>query len=283
MTVAAVEPFADGAIGRPAGPLRPYVSRYSGYWLDGFGPGTHQGLPSGSLTVVLSLGPPVDLAVHPDPSQPPASYDALAAGLHAAPVTIAYEQSQRGVQLDLTPLGARALFGLPAGELGSIVVSLDALIGRRAGEWLDRLRSALTWSERFSTLDDVLAAALVTAPAPSPEVARAWDRLVSCAGAMEVAALATEVGWSRRHLSERFQRELGLTPKVAGRVLRFDRARRLLGRRDRPGLAAVAATCGYYDQAHFTREFRELAGMSPTAWMAAELPSVQDVAETVGA
>jgi AraC-like DNA-binding protein len=283
MTLAAMEPFVDGAIGRPAPPLRPYVGRYSGYWLDGFGPGTHQGLPSGSLTMVLSLGPPVDLAVLPDPSQPPASYDALVGGLHAAPVTIAYEQSQRGVQVDLTPFGARALFGLPAGELGSIVVPLDALVGRRAGEWLDRLRLARTWSERFAVLDDVLAAALVDAPAPAPEVVRAWDLLVTSAGAVEVAALASEVGWSRRHLSERFQRELGLTPKVAGRVIRFDRARRVLGRSPRPGLAAVAAACGYYDQAHFTREFRELAGLSPTAWLSEQLPSVQDEADSLGA
>jgi len=283
MAIAATEPFVDGAIGRPAPPLRPYVSRYSGYWLDGFGPGTHQGLPSGSLTMVLSLGPPVDLAVQPDPAQPPASYDALVAGLHASPVTIAYEHSQRGVQIDLTPFGARALFGLPAGELGSIVVPLDALVGRRAGEWLDRLRSTRTWRGRFSVLDDVFAAALVATPAPASEVVRAWDRLVSSAGAIEVAALASEVGWSRRHLSERFQRELGLTPKVAARVLRFDRARHLLGRRDRPGLAAVAVACGYYDQAHFTREFRELAGLSPTAWLSEELPSVQDEADAGGA
>ena len=72
-------------------------------------------------------------------------------------------------------------------------------------------------------------------------------------------------------------------PKVVGRVLRFDRARRLLGRPARPGLAAVAATCGYYDQAHLTREFRELAGMSPTAWLAEQLPSVQDEVATASA
>jgi AraC-like DNA-binding protein len=233
--------------------------------------------------MVLSLGPPVDLAVQADPSQAPASYDALVGGLHASPVTIAYERSQRGVQVDLTPCGARALFGLPAGELGSVVVPLDALIGRRSSGWLDRLRSASTWGERFSVLDDVLAAAARDGPEPPPEVVRAWDRLVASGGAIEVAALANEVGWSRRHLSERFQRELGLTPKVAGRVIRFDRARRLLGRPQRPGLAAVAAACGYYDQAHFTREFRELAGLSPTAWLSEELPSVQDEVDAVGA
>jgi transcriptional regulator GlxA family with amidase domain len=72
-------------------------------------------------------------------------------------------------------------------------------------------------------------------------------------------------------------------PKIIGRVLRFDRARHLLGRPTRPGLAAVAAACGYYDQAHLTREFRGFAGMSPTAWLAEQLPSVQDELTAVGA
>jgi AraC-like DNA-binding protein len=283
MTITAMEPFVDGAVGRPAPPLRPFVGRYTGYWLDGFGPGTHQGLPSGSLTMVLTLGPPVDLTVLPDPNLPPVSYDALVGGLHAAPVTISYEQVQRGVQVDLTPFGARALFGVPAGELGSSVVGLDALLGRRADQWLDRLRSAPTWAARFAVLDHVLLAALVDGPPPPAEVVRAWDRLVATGGGIEVGALASEVGWSRRHLAQRFQQELGLAPKVAGRVLRFDRARLLLGRPARPGIAAVAARCGYYDQAHLTRDFRELAGMSPTAWLAEQLPSVQDDVVAAGA
>ena len=283
MTIPAMEPFVDGAVGRPAPPLRPYIGRYTGYWLDGFGPGTHQGLPSGSLTMVLTLGPPVDLTVLPDPTLAPASYDALVGGLHAVPVTISYERVQRGVQVDLTPFGARALFGLPAGELGSTVVGLDALLGRRADQWLDRLRAAPTWATRFAVLDDVLQAALVEGPAPAAEVVQAWNRLVATGGGIEVAALASEVGWSRRHLAQKFQEELGLAPKVAGRVLRFHRARMLLGRPARPGLATVAATCGYYDQAHLTREFRELAGMSPTAWLAEQLPSVQDEVVAAGA
>jgi AraC-like DNA-binding protein len=214
--------------------------------------------------------------VMPDPTQAPASYDALVGGLHAAPVTIAYEQSQRGIQVDLTPFGARALFGLPAGELGSTIVALDELLGRRADEWLDRIRRAPTWVARFAVLDDVLLRALLDGPEPPPEVVRAWEQLVDTNGGIEVAALAREVGWSRRHLAQRFQEELGLSPKVTARVLRFDRARRLLGRPLRPALADVAARCGYYDQAHLNREFRELSGLSPTAWLAEQLPSVQD-------
>ena len=95
-------------------------------------------------------------------------------------------------------------------------------------------------------------------------------------GSVEIGELAADVGWSRRHLSEKFKAEVGLSPKVAARVLRFERARHLLSMPTRPGLAAVATACGYYDQAHFTREWSELAGCTPTKWIADELPSMQD-------
>ncbi|MGH3802026.1 MAG: helix-turn-helix domain-containing protein, partial [Pseudonocardiaceae bacterium] len=220
----------------------------------------------------------VDLATMPDPTQPPASFVALAAGLHAAPAVIRHDGYQHGIHLSLTPLGARVLFGLPAGELATTVVDLSTLLGPVAGELVDRLRSARTWTERFLELDRALASIAEQGErdAPAPELGWAWRRLTACHGRVGVGALATEVGWSRRHLGERFRREFGLTPKVAGRVMRFEVAHHMLQAGARPGLAEVAARCGYADQAHLTREWRELAGCTPSTWLAEELPSVQD-------
>ena len=113
-------------------------------------------------------------------------------------------------------------------------------------------------------------------------MARAWDVLLDHGGNLGVAKLAAEVGWSRRHLHQRFTEELGLAPKTAGRVLRFERSKRLYERADAPPLAEVAVACGYYDQAHLTNDWRELAGVSPTAWREAELPSFQDNAVELG-
>jgi transcriptional regulator GlxA family with amidase domain len=109
-----------------------------------------------------------------------------------------------------------------------------------------------------------------------PEVVWAWRRLVRSGGMLDITGLAGEVGWSRRHLSERFRTELGVPPKVAARVMRFERARHMLGSAGHDGLARVAAVCGYYDQSHLTREWWDLAGCTPSTWLAEELPSVQD-------
>jgi AraC-like DNA-binding protein len=262
--------------GRPRPQLASLVAVYAGYRIEGALPGVHRGLPSRHLSVIVTLDGTVDLMAMPDLTQPPASFTTVASGLHAVPALIGHDGHLHGIHLHLTPLGARALLGLPAGELASTVVELNALLGPVAGELVERLRSAHTWTDRFIELDAVLARIAKQRHGPAPELWWAWQRLAASHGQVEVATLAGEVGWSRRHLSEQFRREFGLTPKVAGRVMRFEIAHRLLKAPHRPALADVAARAGFYDQAHLHREWRELAGCTPTRWLAEELPSVHD-------
>jgi AraC-like DNA-binding protein len=84
-----------------------------------------------------------------------------------------------------------------------------------------------------------------------------------------VAEAADRVGWSGRHLTDRFRAELGIRPKEAARIARFDRARRAI----RPGvrLADVAAAHGYADQSHLVRDFQAFAGCTPSRWLADEI------------
>jgi AraC-like DNA-binding protein len=270
-----MNPRFEGADVRPPAHLAPLVERYVGYRYEGMPPGTHLGLPSRHLTVVISLGTPTRTARMPDPRQAPAAFAALAGGLHTRPAVIAHDGDLFGVQLALTPRGARSLLGVPAGELGPRVIELDQLL--ETGELIDRMGAASSWRARFAVLDDVLSRRLDRIAEPRPEVDHAWHRIAACDGAVRIADLAAEVGWSRRHLAERFTREYGLTPKEAARVMRFERSRLLLSRRSRPRLASVAAECGYYDQAHLAREWNELAGCPPSTWLAEEeLPFLQD-------
>jgi AraC-like DNA-binding protein len=277
-----VEPSVETVMGTPAPPLRPVIGLYRGYRLDG-PPGTHRGLPSGHLTFIISLDEPVDIVRMPGEVQAPGRFQAFVGGLHAVPASIRHDGFQYGLSLELTPLGAHALLGLPAGALAYAVVGLEDVFGPGAVGLVDRLVSSPGWRERFAVLDEVLVRRLSEGRRPPPEVSRAWERLVSTGGAVGATDLAADVGYSRRHLGELFRRELGLSPKVAGRVLRFERSRRLLGQPRRLGLATVAARSGYYDQAHLTREWCEIAGCTPTTWMAEELPFVQDDGDGPGA
>jgi AraC-like DNA-binding protein len=268
-------PVVEWQVARPAAPLRRCVRRYVGYRLEGFGPGTHLGLPSRHLTVVVSLGDPTRITEMPEPGQPPGAFQLLASGLTTRRAVLAHDGRQHGVQLEMTPAGARALLGLPAGELGASVVGLDVLLGPSAWEAAERLAALQTWGERFAALDEVLMRSLDRMPGASPELERAWSVLVTSRGAVRIGDLARELGWSRRHLGSRFRVEYGLTPKEAARVVRFERSRWMLAGPGRPRLGEVAATCGFYDQAHLCREWAALAGCSPTSWLAGEeFPSV---------
>lgn len=104
-----------------------------------------------------------------------------------------------------------------------------------------------------------------------PEVAEAWRRLVAARGCVQVGAVAAELGWSRRHLTERFRGELGLSPKTFARVLNFEHAHDLATARDPLPWADVATISGYADQAHLVRDWSEFTGRTPTAWRHSEV------------
>lgn len=169
----------------------------------------------------------------------------------------------------MTPVGAHAIFGVPMHELTNTIVDLDDLLGRSAETLTDQLAEARHWEAQFAVLDHVFAAALDSGPAASPAVARVWERLCRSSGRDR---LADEVGRSRRHLIDRFREQVGLPPKALVRVLRFERALAFLREIHRLPLAEVALSCGYYDQAHLNRDFRALAGVTPTEFLVAQLP-----------
>ncbi|WP_229072537.1 helix-turn-helix domain-containing protein [Actinoplanes sp. DH11] len=256
---------------RPAPSLRPYAGLYSGYRQRGVPPARHRGLPSPYLTLIFTIDEPLVVAAHPDPRQAPGSFDALVGGLHLAPALITHDGRQSGVQVALHPAGCRALLGLPAAELANRDVDAAAVLGERfVGETRERLAAVSGWPARFAVLDAMLGA-LLTGAAGCDRVNHAYRRLLLAD--VPIAALAGEVGWSARHLTDRFRAELGLRPKEAARVARFDRARRAV----RPGmrLARVAAEHGYADQSHLVRDFQAFAGCSPTRWLADEFGFVQ--------
>jgi AraC-like DNA-binding protein len=261
--------------------LRELVSSYHGYRYEVEGAGVHHGLPSTSLTVVLSFDRPLDVGWWGD-EQSRGVHWALVSGLGVSPAAIHQEGVQHGITFDLTPLGARLLLGLPAAALSGELVRLGDVMASRADRLYAVVAEPTTWLTRFAALDrELLAVAAGTDPrshASDKTLARAWARLHLSRGALPVARLADEVGWSRRHLTQRFTDEYGIGPKQAARVVRFQRARSLLVEGDRP-LAEVAVDCGYADQAHLTREFRELAGDPPTTWLRAERPFLQDAGD----
>jgi AraC-like DNA-binding protein len=279
--MARIEPADEAVVGRPNGPLRQYVREHHGYRQRGVEPARHLGLPSPFLTVIFTLDEPLEIARHPDPRQHPDTYPALIGGLHSSPALVVHDGAQSGIQLQVSPLAARPLFGVPAGELSSLDVQAEDVLGPLAAEVHQQVRDAGNWPARFAVLDRVLGRALDADRDVPAEVARAWALLLRTGGTMPIRDIARAVGWSERHLGTRFAREIGLRPKTAARVIRFDRARRVVQRNagaGRPNIAGAAAECGYFDQAHLIRDWQQFTGLAPTEWIAHEFRNFQALA-----
>jgi AraC-like DNA-binding protein len=262
----------------PAAPaVRGLVRNYTGFAESTPGPLRRREVPHRDITLIISFGPRFEISDPARPEAPAERRESFVAGLHDRPVVVEHAGESSGVELRLPPLSAHVLLGLPMQELTNGLVSLDDVLPE-AGELVERLAGAPGWEERFALVDAALRARLGQSRRPAREVAWAWRTLEASAGRVPIGALASELGWSHRRLIARFREQVGLAPKTFARVLRFDHVVRRLQGVDEVRWSEVAFDCGYYDQAHLNRDFREFAGTTPTEFLARRLPDSGGVA-----
>ncbi len=260
------------------------VASTVGYHAAGRRPAVHRGLPSPYLTVIVSLDEPITTGGSPGHLASPAAHrnDVLVAGLHTAPAFVHQPAHEAGIQLAVHPLAARALLGVPARELDLLTIEGADLLGTAVTRLREQLLEEPGWAGRF---DHVLGFVRQRAQDAGrtaqvrPELTEAWRWLADSRGTGSITALAEHVALSPRQLRTLFDREVGLGPKAVARLMRFQHASGQIAAGVRTGreqpLAQVAHRCGYYDQPHLDREFRELAGIAPTGWIAEERRNIQ--------
>lgn len=197
-------------------------------------------------------------------------------GLGSAGAVLARGENVECVQVRLSPVVAGAMLGTSPAELDGVVVSLDDLWGRAAFRIRERLGEVSAWQDRFALTDALLARRQAAGPPVDPEVAWAWHRIVAGHGLARIDELAAEVGWSRKRLWSRFRSQIGLPPKRAAKLVRFDHAAHRLVAGE--GAARVAADAGYADQSHLHRDVVEFTGATPAAVAREPFLAVDDIA-----
>jgi AraC-like DNA-binding protein len=183
----------------------------------------------------------------------------VAIGLLPDKVRIAGYAAGECLQVRLSPVLAGQI--LDTSALVGTVTELDDVLGPAARLLGSDLRSTSSWQERFAMTLRFLGRRLDIGRPVDREVAYVWQQLHLRHGRADIHALAEETGWSRQRLWSRFRTHVGLSPKHAARLVRFDRAARLLAVGTPP--AEVAAQAGYSDQPHLNREVRSIMDTTP--------------------
>ena len=265
---------ASFALGTAHPSLRGVVLRYVGYAERGGRPVTVRQLPCTFVPVIIDLDAGWSVA-HREHATP-LLLGSFVAGVTDGPVLVGHDGSARCLQIDLTPLGARRLVGLPMSELANQSVPIDAVLGRLGRDLVQQVGDAPDWPTRFAIIDKAFRARLAEARPADPGVAWSLSQIVASGGAAVIGDHARELGWSHRRLIARYRDTVGLPPKLIARIVRFECLTAHITTNPAIDWASAAIVCGYFDQAHLAREVRELAGITPTDLRAATVNSVQD-------
>jgi methylphosphotriester-DNA--protein-cysteine methyltransferase len=159
--------------------------------------------------------------------------------------------------------GAYAFFGIPQHELSGQVVALDAFAGRLDRQLASEVDGDWPVARRCAAVERLLLAHLGRMKAGDELVERAVARLSAAHGLLSLSMIMAETGLSARQVERRFQRAVGLNPKLLCRILRFQRVWEAATEPGPKDWAALALDGGYYDQAHLIRDFAQFSGMTP--------------------
>lgn len=233
-------------------------------------------LPKTNIELMFNLGPPHRLL---DPTRPAGASvyrEAWVAGLQRRPLVIeacfdAARVPSRLMAARLRPEGAYAFFGLPMDELSNDVIDLD-LLSKAFSSTHARLLETASRAERFALLESLVRERVSAQIRVRPFVRWATAQIERTHGAVRILDLCRELGVSRKHLNQWFQRQVGLAPKQYAGVARFQQLVSCLARTPAADWSELAQNCGYYDQAHLVHDCQAFAGMAPTSLRSALSP-----------
>lgn len=229
----------------PHAALRPFVDRF---WVrSGDGePEPRRILPDGCIDLLIDL----NRGAH-----------AVAVGTMTRAITFDSPAPVRIVAVRFRPGGAVPFLAVPADQLTDRVIPCVEL-GLR---WLApaRLEDFAAVDQAARALEQSLLNRLHAIRAPDDLIAHAVKTLLLLPTCPSIEQLSRGLGWSRQHLRRRFMQQVGVGPKQLARVVRMQRAVDVLQRRPSDGIAGTAVALGYFDQAHLSRDLRDLAGVTP--------------------
>jgi AraC-like DNA-binding protein len=237
-----------------------HIRGYNGYFENSSQRVRRRELPAGEVALIISLGPQWR-SIDPVTEASIGMLRTFVAGLDDTYSLVDSDTPGAAIQVDFTPIGARQLLQLPMHLVSKRTTELTDLLGSEADRLVERLVEARDWPSRFLKLDNFLLSRIRRYERPTREIDWAWRQLDLSMGSIRVQKISEQLGWTRKRLVKAFRDEVGIPPKALARVLRFRRA--LAQFTSQKDFSQLAAECGYSDQAHMIRDFKDLSGLTP--------------------
>ncbi|HYP12922.1 MAG TPA: helix-turn-helix transcriptional regulator [Bryobacteraceae bacterium] len=256
----------------PAPQLRSSIVRYCDYTEHTPGPLRRRELPSPQITLIIDLGPTVRILNSSGDAVIALHHGGFVAGLDNTWTLTESLGHMRCIQVDFTLTGAQRILHESMTSIAGCTVSLDDYFGSAAQLLRDQLLESRRAESRFQLLDEFFTARLTRPGAQSDWVESAWDRIQTSGGRLSIRALAEGSGFSARHLESCFKNRFGMTPKQLARLVRFNSVLADLRSGRFADWTSIAVNHGYFDQAHFIRDFKQYSGGTPTEFWKRQLP-----------
>jgi AraC-like DNA-binding protein len=253
----------------PSPPLSQFVQCF---WYCEGAPLTHTKerlMPTGEAAIIFNLR---DEAIRIYDWKRPECFEsfgqAVLAGARSEPFVIDTLQQERVLGIQFYPGGAFPFFRMPSSELENHDLSLDCVWNAAASSMRERLLEAESIPAMFAVAENALLQQLVRPLELHPAVAFAARRFSRNPHTATVASVLDSIGLSNRRFSQLFHDQTGLTPKSFCRMRRFQRVLRSIHVARTLEWTQIALDCGYFDQAHFIRDFQSFSGFTPTGYTA---------------
>jgi AraC-like DNA-binding protein len=225
-------------------------------------------LPDGAIELIIDLDPQPKSIFADETS---AAFRTVSKGWISGErtryIVIGAAANQSMVGIRFRPGGAYPFFHFPISELSESVTELELIWGSLVDEIRDQLLEIKSPDERLLRLEAFLLGQARRSLEANRLITFAVHQLQHSPQFLAIRDLASTIGITQKHLISQFEKVVGLRPKSFARVCKFQKVVNLIEQQDQIEWAAMAADCGYYDQAHFIHEFQAFSGLNPSTYV----------------
>jgi len=189
-----------------------------------------------------------------------------ASGVRTKPITIPSGTDAAMMVISFKKGKAAPFFPFPMNEIADCVVDADLVWGSDFGDLRERLLETADIDLRFTIVEDFLVRKFYSKMIVNPCVAFAVEEMTHRPDRLTIARMNAQIGYSQKHFTDMFRKQIGVTPKAYLKIMRFQKAVRTIDAAASVDWASLSQECGFYDQAHFINDFKHFSGFTPAKY-----------------